>query len=268
MSLEALEGMLDREADLAGALTPFRRLLDPEFVRAFVHGGVAELADADGGAGRKAPAGHLRIHDTPQLDVRARLVSGWEPMPGAPIVTLTRHTLVGNAGSSTFIVRRWRQPNPLPNDAFDRHRRLDACGDHVLRPREALALVAASDAFVLLATAGPALALTAAGPHVVPFAWHYDPVSGHPLRLAPARKEWLYLQEVLRLAATVGDASLGPALASLYAHPSHFVRWAAANTARRVAPNTGWDLCRALASDPHPQVRAAAQAVLAREPVP
>ena len=268
MSLEALDGMLDREADLAEALQPFLALLKPEFVRAFVIGGLAELRAGGGGGARRAPAGHLRIHDAPQLDVRARLVSGREPPPGAPIVTLTRHTLVGNVGSSAFVVRRWRQPNPLPNDAFDPRRRLDGSSDRVLEPGDALALTAASDAFVLLEAAGPGLALTAAGSLRVPFAWHYDPRSGRPVRLAPARKDWLYLQEVLRLATAVGDASLGPALATLYAHPSHFVRWAAANAAWRVAPQTGWSLCRALASDPHPQIRAAAETMLARAPLP
>jgi hypothetical protein len=267
MTLEALDGKLDREADLADALRTFRRFLDPGFVRAFVHGGLAELRSGDGGAGRRAPAGHLRIHDAPQLDVRARVVSGRKARAGAPIVTLTRHTLVGNAGSAAFLVRRWRQP-PLPNDVFDPNRRLDACDDVVLEPGEAIALSAPSDAFVLLKNAEPAMALTAAGSHVVPFAWHYDAVSGRPIRLAPVHKEWLYLQELLRLAAAVGDESSAPGLAALYAHPSHFVRWSAASTARRIAPQTGWDLCRALASDPHPQIRAAARAVLARAPGP
>ena len=264
MTVDVLEGMLAEGARLEAALEPFRSFLRPDVVRAFVDRGLAALAAGAGFATSAAAAGQIRIYASSNLDVRARRVAGGPPAD-APIVTLTRHTLVGNAGRRPFALRCWHQPDAFPNDVFDRRRRIGAASERLLRPGEAVALQAPFDAFACVGSAGTGIALTAAGPHVVPLAWHYDAASRHPIRLAPARKDWLFVQELLRFAGAAGDASLGPALVGLTAHPSHFVRWSAAKAARRVAPQAGRDAIRALAADPHPQLRAAAQALLAAE---
>jgi hypothetical protein len=266
MDVHALEGTLADASRVEAGLEPFRRLLHPEFVRAFVDRDLRALGAGSGFATGKARVGHLRIHDAADLDVRACAVACEPPPDNVPVVMLTRHTLVGNAGPSPFVVRRWHQPEAPPNDVFDGRKPLAAPVDHMLRPREAVALYAGADAFALVGIERPGVALTAAGPHVLPFAWHYDPASRRPLRLTPVRKDWLYLQELLRFAEVAGDASLGTALTGLCAHPSHFVRWSAANAARRVAPRAGRDALRALANDPHRQLRAAVQLILAEEP--
>jgi hypothetical protein len=261
--LEQLEELLAVESGIATALPHFRRLLVPAYVRPLIHQGLAALSTGSSDTSQKARPGDLRLHDSARLDLRARMVSKRATSSNGRIEMLTRHTLVGNAGTVPFRLRRWRQARPLPNDVFDPRKRLETAEEHLLQPGDAIALCAASDGYTLLALERPGLALIAAGPHIVPFAWHYDAATGSPIRLAPVRKEWLYLQEILRLAGVVGDASLGPALASAYAHPCHFVRWATATTATRVAPQIGRELCEALTTDPHPQLRAAARTLLA-----
>jgi len=260
---EVLDGMLVDGDRLGAALAAFRPLVRPEFVRAFVDRDLAALAAGAAFATSNAAAGHLRIHASPNLVVRVRAIPAGDPPATVPIVTLTRHTLVGNAGRSALRLQRWHQPNPLPNDVFDRRKTLTRDSDLMLGPGEAVAFHAARHAFAYAGCEGSGVALTAAGPHVVPLAWHYDAASRQPIRLAPAHKDWLFVQALLRFADGVGDASLGPVLASLHEHPSHFIRWGAAQTAHRIAPEAGRDALRALTSDPHPQLRAAAQFLLA-----
>jgi hypothetical protein len=83
----------------------------------------------------------------------------------------------------------------------------------------------------------------------------------------PAGRASLRLLEVIAFADAVGNAALLPALRGIARHPSHFVRWAAAKTALRLAPHDRDETLRALAADKHPQVRAAGEA-LRRTPIP
>ena len=254
--------MTDRD-DSALPLDVFRRLLRPDVVRTFVEADLRRLVAGEPHDTKDASAGQLRLIATAELDLRARIVR-----PGAArsrsIVTLTRNTMLGNAGREPFALRCWSVPPGVANDVFDPAVRIVAEPEQVLAPGEARTLRAATDAYEIVAAGRPAVALTAAGPPVAALAWHYERTTLRPVRAEPARKDWLLARELLAFAEMLGDASLLPAMAELAEHPSHFVRWAAAKAAYRIAPDASLAALRGLASDPHPQLRGAARRLLAQ----
>ena len=239
-------------------LDVFRGLLRPEVLRAFVDADLACLIGNEAYQTKNAPAGQLRLFASDTLVVRARLTKPGRA-PSRIVSTLTRHTLLGNAGRAPFVLRRWQVPERR-NDVFDPALRATAMPAVVLAPGEAVAFRAGTDAYEVSAEAGvAAVALTAAGAHAVPLAWQCDRATGRPLRAEPARTEWLLIRELLTFAEMIGDASLAPALDEVADHPSHFIRWAAGKAATRVAPDGGRAAMLRLAGDEHPQIRAAAR---------
>jgi hypothetical protein len=254
--------MTDRN-DSALPMDAFRRLLRPDFVRTFVERDLRRVVSGEAPATKDAARGQLRLIATDGLDLRARIVRPGEQLARS-VVTLTRNTLVGNAGREAFALRCWSVPPGVANDVFDPAVRIAADGDVPLAPGEARAFHAGTQAYDIVPQAGAAVALTAAGSRSAALAWHYDRATRRPVRAEPAHKEWLLLRELLAFAEMLGDAALLPAIAEVADHPSHFVRWAAAKAAYRIEPDASLAALRALADDPHPQLRGAALRLLAR----
>ncbi len=244
-------------------LDDFRRLLRPDVVRTFVEADLRRLVSRQPHDTKDAAAGQLRLIATPELDLRARIVRPDAPL-ARTIVTLTRNTMLGNAGREPFVLRCWSVPPGVANDVFEPAVRIVPEAEAVLAPGDARTLRAATHAYEIVPAERAAVALTAAGPPVAALAWHYERTTLRPVRAEPARKEWLLVRELLAFAEMLADASLVPAMAELAEHPSHFVRWAAAKAAYRIAPDAGLAALRALAGDGHPQLRGAARRLLAR----
>jgi hypothetical protein len=256
----AIAPFLSEPAQLTGAATLFRTALRPDIMRGLLESELAAVAAERPTACSNRGAGTLRILSEAGTRTDLRLVRAAEPLP-ASVFTLTRNSLVGNAGRAAFVLRRWLQPDPHPNDVFDPSRTLRREEEITLAPGEAIGLRAGYEAYHVLALARPAIVLSLAGPVAIPLAWQHRCDDGRPIRAVPAGNASLRLMELIAFADSIGDATLLAALRAVSAHPSHFVRWAAAKTALRIAPDQREDTLRALAADAHPQVRAAAEAL-------
>jgi hypothetical protein len=262
----ALAPLIRNDTRLAQAAALFREALRPGIARGIVDAELAAIAA--GRAPRLAERGDgtLRLWSNADARTELRIVRAGRT-PGRAVLTLTRHTLLGNAGRAPFLVRRWVQPQPHPNDVFDPARTLARLEDVTLAPGEALALRAGYDAYDVVAQDRPAVALSVAGPVTIPLGWQHRCEDGRPVRAVPAGRALLRLLEVIAFADAIGDEALLPALSGVSEHPSHFARWAAAKTALRVAPKRRDEMLCRLAADAHPQIRRAAEALRREVPV-
>lgn len=245
-------------ARIGDATAAFRAALEPDIVRGLVEGELAALAAKRPMTFSNRGARTLRLLSVADTRTEVRLVSAADALPPA-VFTLTRNSLVGNAGRSAFVIRRWLQPHPHPNDVFDPTRTLRCEGEITLAPGDAIGLRAGYDAYDVLAHERPAIVLALAGPVAIPLSWQHRRNDGRPMRAVPAGRASLRLLELIAFADAIGDSTLLQALRDVARHPSHFVRWAAAKTALHIAPDQDEDTLRALAADEHPQVRAAAE---------
>lgn len=262
--LERLESALaSTPPDTAAGVVALQALLAAGFVTDAVNERLRALAEGPAPAPPSGKTTRIRIVRTDRLRLDAMVV-----VPGAPeraaVEVVTRETLVANAGSAPLRIRRFRQPAPEPHDVFDPARRLEPLDELVLPPRGIASFHARVDAFDLRADAAT-VAVTAAGPHRAALRWFHDVRSLRPTRATPTDEAWLRIRELLRLAEVIGDPSVMPSLRELREHPSHFVRWSAAQTALRISRPDGVAWLREAVDDSHPQIRSAARGLLARE---
>jgi hypothetical protein len=255
----ALAELVASDETLERATEPLARLCASGLVREALDRELRRYCDG-GAPERYGGAGEFDVVSTPQLRMRAVLRRIGVPR-AAHVSTVTRRTVLANGGRAPFLVQRYRQPQPEPIDVFDPARRLEPPEGATLAPGATVVLRPAIDAIEIVALDRTAVPVFAAGPVVVPLAWWYDCRTLQPVRAKPANKSWLRLRELLAFAEAVPSPSLLPALRALEAHPSHFIRWQSAALALRLDREAGLEAMRALADDPHPQLRAAARAM-------
>ena len=261
--LDRLESALaSTPPDTAAGVVALQALLADGFVTDVVNERLRMLAAGPAPAPPSANTSRVRIVRTARLRIDVTVVTPDTPERGA-VDVVTRETLVANAGASPLRIRRFRQPHPEPHDVFDPARRLEPLDDLMLPPGGVASFHACVDAYALRADAAT-VAVTAAGPHRASLRWYHDARSLRPVRAAPTDDAWLRIRELLRLAEVMGDPSVVPALRGLRDHPSHFVRWSAAQTVLRISRPDGIAWLREAVDDPHPQVRSAARGMLAR----
>lgn len=248
--------------DFEAGTRALRALLASGYVRRFANDALPHLLDVPS-APPGLPASRVRIHRSPALRIDATPVRG-ALSDSVTVGMATRHTLIANVGAAPLRVRRFHQPQPEPHDVFDPARRLQRLDDLVVPPGEVTSCSALTGAYQFAADVAT-VALVASGPHQSALRWHYDVRSLRPVRATPTDDAWLRIRELLKFAEVVGDPSVVPALDVLGEHPSHFVRWAAAQTVLRISRHDGVRWLRAAAADPHPQIRAAAARALAAE---
>jgi hypothetical protein len=248
---------------LAAAREDFLRTIRPDAARELLRNELTALIHHEEAPTKRAPAGELRIVNERRADLRLLVVRPGA-RSGANVSTLTRNTIIGNIGSAPAVINRWHQPQPFPNDVFNAAKTIEAAPDVMLGPRDALALRAGFDAYDIVAHDRAAIVFVLGGESALPLAWSYRRDTRRPVAAQPVAREWLRLRELLAFSDALGDASLVPAIAGLANHPSHFVRWAAGASAARLDREAAAPILRVLADDGHPQVRAAAQHMLAR----
>lgn len=248
------------------AETAFSRLLRSPFLPRLVQHELERVAREPGyspGAGLSRY--DLGIVQTPAFSLSVEL---FEPHVrlSTRLYTATQHVLIGVAGFAGAGEARYEmfeQPDPWPNEVLDRSRTLVRRGVHVCPPGGVMRLRAGIDAPRLLPVDKPVVLLLLASRNVVPLRWEYDEELV-PLRAMAAMNASSRLEYTARLLAELGQRSSVEPLRDLFAHPDHFVRWAAVRAVMKLDFDEGAVLLRRAEDDPHPHVRSAARAAVAR----
>jgi hypothetical protein len=173
--------------------------------------------------------------------------------------------LISVLGDDQAHLELYLQPQPLPNDVFDRHRLLTRLGTTVLRSGEVAAFRAATDIFALRTPPErPIIAAFLASRAKMRLRWEYDPSTLAPLRAVAADTAASRLEFTAWMLAELGDRSAVPALSSLLDHQDHFVRWSAVRAMFRLDAVAGREVLGRALHDPHEHVRNAASRSLAK----
>ena len=241
---------------------PFDELVRGGFVRDFVDAELARMI------GDPASSRSLVRYDRGLTILRApafslRLVFLSPQSATAPIASTSRTMLIAAGGKDPIAV----EPYALPSRRVDRYRpddRVRALPSFQLEAGSTTTLLRGRHAYRLLPEKRTVLAILELG-DTDPFTWQYDPETLAPRKGVQGDLSATRLIETMRLISVWGDASFLPAVEDLFRHPSHAVRWAALQTAWKIAPEHPLALTARAARDPHPDLRAVANA-LAKSP--
>jgi hypothetical protein len=149
-----------------------------------------------------------------------------------------------------------------PVDQYRRHDRARALEIRRLESGATVCLLRRRHAYRLLPAKRTVIMILEFGA-TDPFTWQYDRSTLAPRRGVPGDLSATRLVETLRLISVWGDAAFMPLVEELFRHPSHAVRWAALQTAWKIAPERPLQLTARAARDPHPDLRAVAHALVA-----
>ena len=162
---------------------------------------------------------------------------------------------------------RYHQPRPLPNDVFDRTRRIVFAGEETLIPGQSRYFRAGQDIFLIrndVSEKEPPLLAVFASPDKLSLRWEYDRTTLAPVRAAASDTSASRLEFVAWMMSAMNNHSSLPALEGLLAHPAHFVRWAALKAIYRLDSEKGRELLFAALEDSHEHVRNAARRSLGK----
>jgi hypothetical protein len=174
------------------------------------------------------------------------------------------HHLSANVGPGCVSVARWRQDWDGPPDVFDRTRGLVPLPSLLLRPGEHVAFQAQRDVARIVALDGAAVVIGFTRMHATPLRWVYDAGTLLPVRAEAADLDAARLEYAMSLLAALAHTDAAPAVAALYEHPDHFVRWSAVRRTVELDPSRGALLVQRALHDVHPHIRRAAQRSLER----
>jgi hypothetical protein len=145
-------------------------------------------------------------------------------------------------------------------DRYRRHNRVRAIGSRPLETGATVSLLRRQHAYRLLPAKRTVVLILELGA-TDPFTWQYDRSTLAPVRGVPGDLSATRLIETLRLISVWGDSSFLPLVEELFRHPSHAMRWAALQTAWKIAPERALKLTARATRDRHPDLRAVARAL-------
>jgi hypothetical protein len=187
---------------------------------------------------------------------------------GAPMTELLhgspRHRLFGALGPHALRLDRYRHDDDHRGDLFDRSARPTRKGEEDLAPGNHLRLEAFRDIVEIRPAAEVRIALVLSSAPVHTIRWSYDRATLEPLECATSTLNANHLSNAAWALVQLGHPRAAEAIAGLYEHPAHYLRWTAVRAVMEVDPERGMDLLQRAASDPHPHVRLAAQRALSR----
>lgn len=123
---------------------------------------------------------------------------------------------------------------------------------------DVVALEAWRDVAEWLPQAEPRVAAVLLSPAIHAQHWVYRRETLCPIELVSTTFDANRLQYALELLAEIGDASHAPAVAAVYTHAAHHVRWAAVKAVLDLDRDRGLALLREAVDDLHPHVARAA----------
>jgi hypothetical protein len=171
------------------------------------------------------------------------------------------HRIVALACPGSAVLAHYRHETG-DGDVFDRNLRLSAPHLHTLRRGQCRELEAWRDVGEWLPTSTTMFACILEARPTRTQVWIYERETGAPRQAVSATFELNRLVYAIELLGEIGSARAAPALACLYDHPAHHIRWAAIRTAIDLDAAVGCALLERATSDPHPHVARAAQAGL------
>ena len=174
------------------------------------------------------------------------------------------HHLSANVGPGSVRVERWSQRWEGPADIFDRTRGLVPLPSLLLRAGEQVAFQAQRDVARVGALDAAAVVIGLTRVQATRLRWVYDADTLLPVRAEAADLDAARLEYTMSLLAALEHRDAAPAIAALYDHPDHFVRWSAIRRAVELDPSLGASLVHRALNDVHPHVRRAAQRSLER----
>jgi hypothetical protein len=174
------------------------------------------------------------------------------------------HHISANVGPGSLQIDRWMQGWEGPPEIFDRTRPLVALPSVVLRPGEQAGFHAHRDVASMRAVDSPAVVVGLTRVHATRLRWVYDAATLLPVRAEAGDLGAARLEYAMMLLAALEHTEAAPAIATLYDHPDHFVRWSAVRRVMELDPSLGEPLVRRALNDIHPHVRRAAQRSIER----
>jgi hypothetical protein len=239
---------------------PFEELVRSGFIAEFVDAELARMiADPPSIASLQRHERGIPILQTAQFSLR--LVFFSPPSADAPITSVARSTLLAPVGKDAVMLETYA----MPARRVDRYRpddRARAIESRSLEAGTTVTLLRRRHAYRLLPAKRTVVLILDIGA-TDPFTWQYDRSTLAPRRGVPGDLSATRLVETLRLISVWGDASFMPLVEELFRHSSHAVRWAALQTAWKIAPERPLKLTARATRDPHPDLRAVAHALAA-----
>ena len=237
---------------------PFDELVRSGFIGEFVDAELARMiADPSSIAGLLRQERGMAILQTAKFSLRLAFLS--PSSEDAPVTSVARSMLLAPVGKDAVTLETYAVP-ARPVDRYRRRDRARAIESRRLETGTTVALLRRRHAYRLLPAKRTVVLILEAGA-TDPFTWHYDRSTLVPRRGVPGDLSATRLIETMRLISVWGDASFLPLVEELFRHPSHAVRWAALQTAWKIAPERPLKLTARAARDPHPDLRAVAQAL-------
>jgi len=247
---------------LPGAATrcmrPFDELVRGGFARDFVDTELARMIADPAGSALRHDRG-IPILQTATFSLRLAFLS--PPSAEAPVTSVARSMLLAPVGKDAVMLETYAVPAQRV-DRYRRHDRARAIESRRLETGTTVALLRGRHAYRLRPAKRTVVLILEVGA-TDPFTWQYDPATLAPRRGVPGDLSGTRIIETLRLISVWGDASFLPLVERLFRHRSHAVRWAALQTAWKIAPERPLALTARAARDPHPDLRAVAHALAA-----
>jgi hypothetical protein len=242
----------------ARATRPFDQLVRSGFIGEFVDAELARtIADPGSIATLQRQERGIPILQTEMFSLRLVFLS--PPSADAPITSVARSMLLAPVGRDAVLLETYAMPTRKV-DRYHRHDSARAIESRRLEIGTTVSLLRRRHAYRLLPAVRTVVLILEIGA-TDPFTWQYDRTTLAPRRGVPRDLSATRLIETLRLISVWGDASFLPLVEELFRHPSHAVRWAALQTAWKIAPERPLKLTARAARDRHPDLRAVARAL-------
>lgn len=244
---------------MEGCEAPFAALVrDPAFVPDVVAYEMAALRRSPGYDVPRATDQLLPLAHTAHCRLGLRLVEPAAPGAAPPrtLHGLLRSAFIGVFGPGGASIERFVEEPP--------GQRLRRAGVADLGPGDTCACVGGRDLVNVRPGKTASVWLTFVDGREAETCWIYDYATLGAVRKQAASLGTPHLESAAKLVCELGYAPASDALASLCEHPAHYVRWTALRQLARLDSTRALALLERAKGDPHPHVRNAATATLAR----
>jgi hypothetical protein len=251
-------------ATLFGCRAALERLVGTDWLERLVSTELAHLAGLRDRSGGGLNGRRMTLFGAGGMALSLVVLPPAPATPPGQLFGAVRNHLFAVRGPGELAIARFFQPWPHPIDVLDRARRLEDRGVQTVQPGQSAAVLLGHDVVTVRACGAPVVALMLEAEAAASLCWRYDGSTLLPVATVRAAGEVTRLEFAAGAVARLGDERCTPALQSLFRHPDHVVRWAAARALMQVDRPAGEALLAAALEDPHPHLRQAARIAVDR----